>query len=412
MSNSQSVTASFEWSCSGNLGKEFWRQWEQYQDYLYHCCLKWMKGNSTDAEDALSRAMLKAWEKVQKFAGKIANFKSWLTTLTRNLCVDIHRERSRGASGVENIEWVTDQTETMAIALVETPELVLEKDEKDHEIRQAIADLPQILQHTFMLHFYQERTYKEIAQEQGISYDNVAKRISQARKILKQQLRGYFLGEERETTRKEAALRSRESTPPNLGKEPRQQEVDTHSIITPECIETIRVEASVETPQTVLNSSKRKEQQDEDIDTEEKVTEIGGEADLPETFVIYFYQELLRSALPPQLNKRNNIFPYSLIYRERSHIKVVQDPGISYDNLRQWLSRAKSIFRGVLKKIQKLSVENVLKMWGNLGTLKDWVLEYLPDPRTIDRLILRSRSRLTIESNRKLNLERRTYVLF
>jgi len=50
-------------------------------------------GNPTDAEDALSRAMLKAWEKVQKYAaGEITNFKAWLT-LTRNLCVDIYLER-------------------------------------------------------------------------------------------------------------------------------------------------------------------------------------------------------------------------------------------------------------------------------------------------------------------------------
>jgi len=59
-----------------------------------------MGGNPIDAEDALSRAMLKAWEKVQQFAGEIANLKAWLTRLTHNLCVDIHRERSRAANKV------------------------------------------------------------------------------------------------------------------------------------------------------------------------------------------------------------------------------------------------------------------------------------------------------------------------
>lgn len=47
----------------------FWQQWQQYRDYLYRCCIKWMGGNPTDAEDALSRAMLKAWDKAQKYAG-------------------------------------------------------------------------------------------------------------------------------------------------------------------------------------------------------------------------------------------------------------------------------------------------------------------------------------------------------
>ncbi|MEH2165574.1 MAG: sigma-70 family RNA polymerase sigma factor [Nostoc sp.] len=98
MSNYQSVVASVT-SClrnnSEDSGKRFWQQWQQYRDYLYRCCLKWMGGNLTDAEDALSRTMLKAWEKVQKYAGEIANFKAWLTRLTHNLCVDIHRECDR-----------------------------------------------------------------------------------------------------------------------------------------------------------------------------------------------------------------------------------------------------------------------------------------------------------------------------
>ncbi len=86
--------------------------------------MKWMSGNTTDAEDALSRAMLKAWEKAQKFAGEIANFKAWLTTLTRNLCVDIHRERSRGANRVENIEIYASGEEEGLVAVEKTPESV------------------------------------------------------------------------------------------------------------------------------------------------------------------------------------------------------------------------------------------------------------------------------------------------
>lgn len=88
-------------SCTEDISSAFWQLWEQYRDYLYRCCIKWMDGNPTDA---LSWAMLKAWEKVQKIGVEIANFKAWLTSLTHNLCVDIHRERSRHANRVENIE--------------------------------------------------------------------------------------------------------------------------------------------------------------------------------------------------------------------------------------------------------------------------------------------------------------------
>ena len=195
MSDSQIVRASCLSGCSEDLGKGFWQQWQQYRDYLYRCCIKWMGGNPTDAEDALSRAMLKAWEKVQKYAAYgIANFKAWLTRLTRNLCVDIHRERERGANRVENIEAIPE--EQGLVSFDETPESAMETGEKRIEIRRALANLPTRLRETLILHFYQELSYQEIAQQQEISYQNVCKRISIARAILREQLRGYFIGED------------------------------------------------------------------------------------------------------------------------------------------------------------------------------------------------------------------------
>jgi len=173
---------------------EFWQQWHSLQDQLYRCCLKLMNFNPTDAEDALSQAMLKAWEKVQKYAGKIDNLKAWLMQLTRNFCIDIIRQRSKEAAGVESLEWVgvTDNVDTTSA--VDTPEKALEKAEKATVIEQAIASLPERLRDTFILHFYQQRTHTEIAQAQGITYDNVCKRISLARKQLKEKLSSYYHG--------------------------------------------------------------------------------------------------------------------------------------------------------------------------------------------------------------------------
>lgn len=45
---------------------EFWQLWKFYQEYFYKHCLNWMRGNSHDAEEAMSQAMLKAWKEWQK----------------------------------------------------------------------------------------------------------------------------------------------------------------------------------------------------------------------------------------------------------------------------------------------------------------------------------------------------------
>lgn len=177
----------------GNIEKEFWQEWSAMGDRLYRCCLKLMNFNPTAAEDALSQAMLHAWEKVHNYAGKIGNLKGWLMQVTRNFCIDVLRKESRQAVGIEDIEWVGDTGEMGHRSSVELPEMVLEREERSIEIRRAVDSLPEKMRDTFILHFYSELSHNEIVERQGISYDCVCKRISMARKKLKQMLRGYFI---------------------------------------------------------------------------------------------------------------------------------------------------------------------------------------------------------------------------
>lgn len=173
--------------------RAFWHLFEQYRDYLLRCCLKWTNGNLTAAEDLLSQGMLKAWEKAQKYAEKITNFKSWVTTLTRNFWLDLKRRRD--VDLVENIEVYAEQNELGLAAVDQTPESALERDEKNRVIRAAVDELPTKMRETFILHYYEALSHQEIVERQGISYANVCKRISQAREILRPKLRSYFIGD-------------------------------------------------------------------------------------------------------------------------------------------------------------------------------------------------------------------------
>ncbi|MEQ8963637.1 MAG: RNA polymerase sigma factor [Coleofasciculus sp. C2-GNP5-27] len=193
MSNSQSASASGIRGCSEELDKAFWQQWQQNRDYLYRCSLKWMGGNPIDAEEALSRAMLKAWNKLPNYAEKITNFRAWLTRLIHNLCIDIHRERRRKAMQMKSIEEVATQ-DTEVISGWDSPELALLHHELGQYIRRAIDTLPSRLRTPFVLRYYRQISYQEIAQQLAISLDNVYKRIQQARDILQKRLSRYFSG--------------------------------------------------------------------------------------------------------------------------------------------------------------------------------------------------------------------------
>lgn len=172
----------------------FWQLWGRHQNYLYSRCLTWMGGNHADAEEALSQATLKACEKWQDYAGKITNPKAWLTQLTRNLCMDMHRERNRGARGVESLENIAEAEHECAASSIPSPESEVVSRERDIYVRRAIDALPAKLHTPFILRYEEEMSYPEIAQKLALSSEKVRKLVQQARTTLQKQLNKYFSG--------------------------------------------------------------------------------------------------------------------------------------------------------------------------------------------------------------------------
>lgn len=168
----------------------FWKIWEAYQQYLYTLCLKQMGGIHTDAEDALSRTMIKALDRLPAHADRIRNLKAWLARLTNNLCIDMHRESRREARGVDNIEDIIDaQCETFS-PLIESPEELALRREAGTHVYSLIKRLPPNLYEPFVLHVFHGETYTDIAIQLDLSNDNVRKRIQQARARLREGLAG------------------------------------------------------------------------------------------------------------------------------------------------------------------------------------------------------------------------------
>lgn len=171
----------------------FWELWIRHRDYLACRCRVWMGGNSVDGEEALSLTMLKAWEKLPAHAAKITNVKAWLTRMTHNLCVDLHRKRKRNITGIDNFEEIAGQGSGIAVSSY-SPESLMLNNELEMIIHQRINDLSPRLRHPFILRFHQNLSYPEIAQKLKISKQNVYKRIQEARQFLQQSLQRYLLG--------------------------------------------------------------------------------------------------------------------------------------------------------------------------------------------------------------------------
>lgn len=171
----------------------FWFLWESYQGYLFGVCLKQMGGVREDAEDALSRAMMKAWDRLPRYAREIANVKAWLTRLVCNLCLDIHRERKIRVRNAMNLDdAMASDSKSLALDAA-SPEAEVLSSEICNQIRSAVDRLPPRLREPFKMRFFDEMSYRDIAAKLDLSGDNVRKRIQLARAMMQERLSTYLL---------------------------------------------------------------------------------------------------------------------------------------------------------------------------------------------------------------------------
>jgi len=171
----------------GNISA-FWTLWDAYKVHLYHLCLSQMDGVREDAEDALSRCMMRALEKLPRMSSQVENVEAWLSRLTFNLCVDIHREQKREARRVENIEDVLPDADRVLQSDGDSPERACLSREAFDCVCEAVNDLPIRLREPFALRFFQDMAYEDIAERLILKTENVRKRIQQARGIVRRRL--------------------------------------------------------------------------------------------------------------------------------------------------------------------------------------------------------------------------------
>jgi RNA polymerase sigma factor (sigma-70 family) len=166
----------------------FWSLWQQYQRHLYAVCLRQMNGAHFDAADAVSRAMLVAQSKLPSYAAHIENLEAWLTRLTCNICLDMHRERQRATQGRVNLD-DTVASEDPSLACGHSPEDDYLACEVRKIVALAIDELPAMLRDAARLRFVQETSYPVMARMLSITVENARKRVQQARAILRQRIK-------------------------------------------------------------------------------------------------------------------------------------------------------------------------------------------------------------------------------
>jgi len=149
----------------------------------------WLTGNSTDAEDVVQDASLRAFSAIRGYAGGSA--RAWLLSIVRNTAYSwLRKNRPAAVVTVDDLEAMELVQANPGDPNVETPEATLLAKIDAEQLRVAIAALPAPFRETLVLRDIEGLDYREIAQATEVPIGTVMSRLARARRRLTTTLGG------------------------------------------------------------------------------------------------------------------------------------------------------------------------------------------------------------------------------
>jgi len=158
--------------------------YERYTHLLFSVCYKYL-GNDADAEDAVMLVFEKLFELLKK--SEINNFKSWIYTITKNECLmQLRHKKSGERVKEENLKKLDGE-------IMESGQYdhLLSDDDGEHRIRYletAINGLSADQKQCIELFYLSQKSYREVEQITGYTYNEVKSHIQNGKRKLKQMM--------------------------------------------------------------------------------------------------------------------------------------------------------------------------------------------------------------------------------
>jgi RNA polymerase sigma-70 factor (ECF subfamily) len=172
------------------------QQWlvERFTPMIYRFCLR-MTQNEQDARDSTQDTFFKVLRRIDRYDERW-RFQTWLFSVARNTCIDLHRRRKRRPTAPER------EFAASGPSPAEEAERKLDAD----RVHSALATLPDIYREVITLYHLEGMLYREIAELTGIPMGTVMNRLFRARRKLREALEAQDAQHIR--TRREAWVRS------------------------------------------------------------------------------------------------------------------------------------------------------------------------------------------------------------
>lgn len=182
--NDQDIVKAFAAGDTDAAARAFVRK---YQSFVFSTALRYLR-NDIDAEDASQETFIKALRALPKFRGD-SSLSTWLYRITANVCKGMLRKRKLRT--MLNLEVV----EPFAVSTSPGPDRLTESNEFEAKFEVLLQTLPPKQRETFVLRYYEQRSYEEISAMLGTSVGGLKANYHQAAKKLALALEGEYRGQ-------------------------------------------------------------------------------------------------------------------------------------------------------------------------------------------------------------------------
>ena len=169
---------------------ELMRRYQSHVDkLLYHLAPDW-----EDRADLAQEVWIRVYRNINRL-NEPEKFRGWLSRIATNLFYDELRKRKRVSRplSLDAPRMVNDGEMDWEIASDKpSPDDDLTTREFYEQLREAIADLPEVFRTTIVMREIAGLPYEEIAEKTGVSLGTVKSRIARARTRLQSQLQNYL----------------------------------------------------------------------------------------------------------------------------------------------------------------------------------------------------------------------------
>jgi len=162
---------------------------EKYHSMVFNTSCK-MLGNREDAEDLTQDVFIKAYKSIHSFRGE-AKLSTWLYKITINQCLK-QRRRKKIVRWL-SLDFLLEESGGISSpSSLGNPDSEIMRKESEKIIQSAVDSLPEKQKAAFILHRYEELSYKEVAEVMNISVSAVESSLHRAKENLSIKLFNYI----------------------------------------------------------------------------------------------------------------------------------------------------------------------------------------------------------------------------